>query len=86
MDRNRIRWFFAAGLLGLLGFASCSPRLRPRKVQEAVPDTLVVIGADTLRRKPEMPPVRLMYGVPPTRFQVMELPDNGSVKVEEESK
>lgn len=82
MNRNRIRWFFAAGLLGLLGFSSCSPRLRPRKVLEEVPDTLVVTGMDTLRRNPEMPPIRLMYGVPPTRFQVMELPDNGSVKEE----
>ena len=38
-------------------------------------DTLKVPDIDTLRLKPELPPIKLMYGVPPTRFEIMDLPD-----------
>ena len=74
MEKNRIKWMISAGLLGLLGFASCSPRLRPRPETKDV-DTLVVPPADTL--KPVSPgeyaPIKLMYGVPPVRYEVREV-------------
>ena len=78
MKKDRISWMLAVGLLGLLGFSSCSPRLRPnRDVEKEDADTLSV-PSDTLRFKldPGDMPIRLMYGVPPVRFEVMERPDN----------
>ena len=64
----------AIGLLGLLGFASCSPRLRPRKAVEK-PDTLAVPGPDTIFFTPVPPevPIKLMYGVPPSQFEKLEV-------------
>ena len=81
MKKDRIRWMLAVGLLGLLDFSSCSPRLRPRRVTKNV-DTLYVFPSDTIRLKPnpgEMP-IRLMYGVPPVRFEVMERPDKNKTE------
>ena len=73
MKRNRISWIFSVGILGLLGFASCSPRLHSRKAKEVVPDTLAVPRPDTLKKVPgEFAPIKLMYGVPPARYEVME--------------
>ena len=83
MKKERIIWLFAAGLLGLLGFSSCSPRLHQRKVPEAV-DTLRIPKQDTLT-KPipgDFPPIKLMYGVPPGRYEKMSLPKNESEKTE----
>lgn len=77
MNRNQFRWLLSVGLLALLGFTSCCPRLRMRQKTD-VPspmDTLKVPDIDTLRLKPELPPIKLMYGVPPTRFEIMDLPD-----------
>ena len=77
MKKDRIRWMLAVGLLGLLGFSSCSPKVRVRRVIKDV-DTLYVLPSDTTIFKPnpgEMP-IRLMYGVPPVRYEVMERPDN----------
>ena len=76
MKKDRIIRLFAIGLLGLLGFSSCSPRLRPRRTVEPL-DTLKVDLPDTVRIKPNPGdmPIKLMYGVPPTRFEKMEVPD-----------
>ena len=73
MKKDRITWMLAIGLLGLLGFTSCSPRLRARRVVESA-DTLKVIPPDTIRVRPNEP-IRLMYGVPPVRFEKMEAPE-----------
>lgn len=75
MKKDRIRLMFAIGLLGLLGFSSCSPRLRPRRTENPV-DTLKVHLPDTVifRQNPDAP-IKLMYGVPPTRFEKMEAPE-----------
>ena len=76
MKKERLRWMLWIGLLGLLGFSSCSPKLRPRRVVEPPVDTLVLPLPDTSYWKPEPPeiPAKLMYGVPPARFERMELP------------
>ena len=76
MKKDRLTWMLAVGLLGLLGFTSCSPRLRARRIVETV-DTLKVLPPDTIRIKPNPldPPIKLMYGVPPVRFEKMELPE-----------
>ena len=77
MDRKKITWIFSIGLLGLLGVASCSPRLRPRAAskEEEKPDTLTLPRIDTLKPPPgDYTPIKLMYGVPPARFEVMEDP------------
>ena len=58
MKKDRIIKMLAIGLLGLLGFSSCSPRLRPLKTRPD-PDA----------------PIKLMYGVPPARFERMEAPE-----------
>ena len=77
MKRDRFRGLLAIGLLGLLGFSSCSPKLRMRKVVENTVDTLKVLPPDTLIIKPVKPdqPIKLMYGVPPVRFEKMEAPE-----------
>ena len=77
MKRDRFIGLLAIGLLGLLGFASCSPKLRMRKVVDKV-DTLKVIPPDTVIFKPVNPgnePIKLMYGVPPVRFEKMQAPE-----------
>ena len=77
MKRDRIIGLLAIGLLGLLGFASCSPKLRMRKVVDKV-DTLKVLPPDTVIIKPVNPgnePIKLMYGVPPVRFEKMQAPE-----------
>lgn len=76
MNRNQFRWLLSVGLLALLGFTSCSPRLRTRhKTDVPSPvDTLLIPKLDTLRKTPEAP-IKLMYGVPPTRFEVMNFPE-----------
>lgn len=77
MKKDRLTWMFAIGLLGLLGFSSCSPRLRPRRVQRDV-DTIFVLPPDTVRIKPgsgDLAPIKLMYGVPPARFERMQKPE-----------
>ena len=88
MRKDRIRWMFAIGLLGLLGFSSCSPRLRPRRSVKAVVDTVrVIVDPDTARFiKPlpnpgDMPPAKLMYGVPPARYELKRI-DDGQAKTE----
>ena len=76
MMKEKFRWMLAAGLLGLLGFASCSPRLRPNRTVDTA-DTLKVLPPDTVRIKPgpvDMP-IKLMYGVSPSRFEKMEAPE-----------
>ena len=77
MKKDRISWILAVGLLSLLGFSSCSPKMRVRRLIKDV-DTLYVLPSDTLRFKPDPGdmPIRLMYGVPPVRFEVMDRPDN----------
>ena len=77
MKKDRISWILAVGLLSLLGFSSCSPKMRVRRLIKDV-DTLYVLPSDTLRFKPDPGdmPIRLMYGVPPVRFEVMARPDN----------
>lgn len=77
MKKERIRWLFWIGLLGLLGFSSCSPRLRQRRIVESPVDTLVIPRPDTIRIKPDPPeiPAKLMYGVPASRYERMELPE-----------
>lgn len=77
MKKERIIWMFSIGLLGLLGFGSCSPKLHPRKAPEAV-DTLRVPPPDTTF-KPlpgDYPPAKLMYGVPPGRFETLKVQEN----------
>ena len=68
---------FAIGLLGLLGFSSCSPKLRMRKVVDPPVDTIKVLPPDTVIIKPVKPqePIKLMYGVPPVRYEKMEAPE-----------
>ena len=75
MKKDRIIGMLAIGLLGLLGFSSCSPRLRPRQTAGPV-DTLKVLRPDTtiVRPNPERP-IKLMYGVPPARFEKMAPPE-----------
>ena len=83
LKMNRFRWMFSIGLLGLLGFASCSPRLKPRSRNEGKTDTLVIPKPDTLRvpTPGDLGPIKLMYGVPPARYEVMETPpERGSKK------
>ena len=77
MKKDRIIGLLAVGLLSLLGFASCSPRLRIRKVVDPPVDTLKVLLPDTIRIKPNPldPPIKLMYGVPPVRFEQMQAPE-----------
>lgn len=77
MKKERIIWLFSIGLLGLLGFGSCSPRLHPRKAPETV-DTLRVPPRDTtVKPLPgEYPPAKMMYGVPPARFETMRSDNN----------
>jgi hypothetical protein len=75
MKKDRIIGMLAVGLLGLLGFSSCSPRLRVRRIDKDV-DTLKVFPLDSGRFKPnpvENPPIKLMYGVPPARFEVKDI-------------
>lgn len=76
MSRNQFKWLLSVGLLTLLGFTSCSPRLRMRhKTDETAPvDTLTIPRLDSLKRMPGAP-IKLMYGVPPSRFEVMDLPE-----------
>lgn len=76
MKKDRIIGLLAVGLLGLLGFPSCSPRLRPRQVVDGA-DTLKVLPPDTVRIRPNPSeePAKLMYGVPPVRFERMNLPE-----------
>lgn len=83
MRKDRIRWMFWVGLLGVLGFSSCSPRLRPRRIVDQV-DTVVLPPPDTVYIKPGPPeiPAKLMYGVPPARFERMELPEKELNKTE----
>ncbi len=81
MRKNRIKWMFAAGLLCLLGFSSCSPKLRPRRARQITPDTIRVIPSvpDTVRVNPDpdkFPPVKLMYGVPPARYELKKVDEN----------
>ena len=75
MKKDRIRWMFAIGLLGLLGFTSCSPRMRPRRAADTV-DTLKRTLPDSVRIiRPGEAPIKLMYGVPPVRFEKMVAPE-----------
>ena len=77
MKKDRIIGLLAIGLLSLLGFSSCSPKLRMRRVVEPPVDTLKVLPPDTIRIVPGKPdtPIKLMYGVPPVRFEKMEAPE-----------
>ena len=77
MKNDRFIGLLAIGLLGLLGFSSCCPKLRMRKVVENTVDTLKVLPPDTLIIKPVEPdqPIKLMYGVPPVRYERMEAPE-----------
>ena len=77
MKKDRLIGILAVGLLGLLGFSSCSPKLRMRKVVENTVDTMKVLPPDTLRILPGKPdaPIKLMYGVPPVRYEKMEAPE-----------
>jgi hypothetical protein len=77
MKKDRLIGILAVGLLSLLGFSSCSPKLRLRKVVDAPVDTLKVLPPDTLIVKPVKPnePIKLMYGVPPVRYEKMEAPE-----------
>ena len=73
MKKDRLKWMFAIGLLSLLGFSSCSPRLRQRRPPRDA-DTLTILPPpDTVWVKPlpvDDPPAKLMYGVPPARYEV----------------
>ena len=83
MKKDRIIGILAIGLLGLLGFSSCSPKLRMRKVVDPPVDTIKVLPPDTVIIKPVKPnePIKLMYGVPPVRYEKMEAPEK-QVKTE----
>ena len=83
MKKDRLIGILAVGLLGLLGFSSCCPKLRMRKVVENTVDTMKVLPPDTLRILPGKPdaPIKLMYGVPPVRYERMEAPEK-QVKTE----
>lgn len=84
MRKDRIRWMLSIGLLGLLGFVSCSPRLHSRKAKDVLTDTLKIPPVDTLKPAPGvMPPIKLMYGVPPARYEIMEVPENELNKTEQ---
>ena len=76
MKKDRLIGMLAIGLLGLLGFSSCSPKLRIRKVIDTA-DTLKVLPPDTMIIRPVKPdqPIKLMYGVPPVRYEKMEAPE-----------
>jgi len=81
MKKDRLTWMFAIGLLGLLGFSSCSPKLRPRRISRVIADTVrVVIPPDTANLGPmpnpdpgNFPPAKLMYGVPPARYELKKV-------------
>ena len=77
MKKDRLIGILAVGLLGMLGFSSCCPKLRMRKVVENTVDTMKVLPPDTLRILPGKPdaPIKLMYGVPPVRYEKMEAPE-----------
>ena len=77
MKKDRLTWMFAIGLLSLLGFSSCSPKLRMRKVVDPPVDTIKVLPPDTVIIKPVKPqePIKLMYGVPPVRYEKMQAPE-----------
>ena len=89
MKKDRLTWMFAIGLLGLLGFSSCSPKLRPRRISRAIVDTVrLVIPPDTAVINPmpnpnpgDFPPAKLMYGVPPARYELKKV-DEGQNKTE----
>ena len=55
MKKDRLIGILAVGLLGLLGFSSCCPKLRMRKVVENTVDTMKVLPPDTLRILPGKP-------------------------------
>ena len=76
MKKDRLIGMLAIGLLGLLGFSSCSPKLRMRKGIDTA-GTIEVLPPDTMIIKPVKPnePIKLMYGVPPVRFEKMEAPE-----------
>ena len=84
MKKDRFTWMLAVGLLSVLGFSSCSPKLRMRKVVDPPVDTLKVVPPDTIHIIPGPPdaPIKLMYGVPPARFEKMELPEKELEKEE----
>ena len=75
MKKARIIGMLDLGPLGLLGFSCCSTRLWPRQTADPV-DTLKVHLPDTIifRQNPDTP-IKLMYGVPPARFEKMEAPE-----------
>ena len=76
MKKDRIIKMLAIGLLGLLGFSSCSPRLRPRRAADPVDTLKLFPPIDTIIVKPRPDaPIKLMYGVPPARFERMEAPE-----------
>ena len=77
MKKDRLIGILAVGLLGLLGFSSCSPKLRMRKVVDTAVDTLKVLPPDTVIITPIKPeaPIKLMYGVPPVRYEKMQAPE-----------
>ena len=89
MKKDRIRWLFAIGLLGLLGFSSCSPRLRPRRASSLdldsirvvpIPDTSTLFRPLPNPNPGDMPPAKLMYGVPPGQFKKIDLENKESTK------
>ena len=90
MKKDRLLWTLAIGLLGLLGFSSCSPKLRPRRPVPWIPDSVrVIVAPDTGGIRPlpnpnpgDMPPAKLMYGVPPGRYQRIDLNNPESTKTE----
>ena len=91
MKKDRIIWLFAIGLLGLLGFSSCSPRIRQRRLASRNLDHVRVIPVPDSSRlfRPlpnpnpgDMPPVKLMYGVPPGQYKVIELKNKELSKTE----
>ena len=77
MKKDRLIGILAVGLLGLLGFSSCSPKLRMRKAVDTAVDTLRVLPPDTVIITPVKPeaPIKLMYGVPPVRYEKMQAPE-----------
>lgn len=77
MKNNRIIGIVAVGLLSLLGFSSCSPKVRMRRAADTVDTLKVFPPIDTVRIRPNpgREPIKLMYGVPPVRFEQMQLPE-----------
>ena len=77
MKNNRIIGIVAVGLLSLLGFSSCSPKVRMRRVVDEVDTLKVFPPIDTVRIRPNpgREPIKLMYGVPPVRFERMAPPE-----------